>query len=82
MLLPQEKLNLVHQIEQKLGLQFMKDPNSGNLCFVNNNDELQNEFKQSFSEEDFLNFLKNFPNQIIEIPDEPLTFWDLVEKGK
>lgn len=82
MLSQQEKLNLIQQIEQKLGLQFLKETNSRNLCFVNNNDELQNEFKQSFTEQDFYHFLNYFENQAINIPDDALTFWQLVKKGK
>lgn len=78
----QEKSNLIKQLEQKLGLQFRNETNSGNLCFANENDELQNEYKQSFTETDFDFFLNSFQNKNVEIPHDALSFWELVEKGK
>lgn len=82
MLSEQEQLNSIHQIQQKLGLQFLKETGCGNLCFLNNNEELQDEFKQFFTESNFLNFLNSFGNDEINIPEDALTFWQLAEKGK
>lgn len=54
----------------------------GIFVFLNNNEELQDEFKQFFTESDFLNFLNSFGNDEINIPEDALTFWQLAEKGK
>lgn len=82
MISKEQKSNLIHEIELKLSLQFLDESISGNLCFVNNNDELQNEFKQSFTEQDFYHFLNSFENKEICVPSDALTFWQLVEKGR
>ncbi|WP_084016292.1 hypothetical protein [Moheibacter sediminis] len=82
MISEEEKLNLIKKIEEQIGLQFLNESISGNLCLINNNQELRNEFKQSFTEMDFRNFLKSFQNKNVEFPGDALTFWKLVEKGK
>ena len=61
---------IVKQIEKGLGLTFVPDastslsnPSStgsatgGNLCFANNNDELRDEFKQTFAPIDLLDYI-------------------------
>jgi len=80
-MLSQNELNIIREIEQKTGLEFQKESNSGNLCFVNNNEDLRDEFKQKFTEKDFHYFLNFFENDEIQIPQNSLDFWDLAEKG-
>lgn len=82
MITAEERTDIIRQIEQKLGLQFLEESNSGNLCFMNNNDELQDEFKPCFTEADLKNFLKSFSDEENKIPEDALTFWQLVGKGK
>ncbi|HLV23879.1 MAG TPA: hypothetical protein VKY36_03775 [Moheibacter sp.] len=78
----ENELNIIHEIEQKTGLEFQKEVNSGSLCFVNNNEDIRDEFKLTFTEKDFLDFLNFFKNDEIKIPEDALTFWELVKKGK
>jgi len=81
-MLSQNELNIIREIEQKTGLEFQKKSNSGNLCFVNNNDDLRDEFKLTFTEKDFHYFLNSFGADEIQIPENPLVFWELVKKGR
>ncbi|HLV23877.1 MAG TPA: hypothetical protein VKY36_03765 [Moheibacter sp.] len=81
-MLSQIELNIIREIEQKTGLEFQKEINSGNLCFVNNNEDLRDEFKQAFTEKDFRNFLNFFENGEIQIPENAAIFWELVKKGR
>ncbi|PRZ26587.1 type ISP restriction/modification enzyme [Flavobacterium granuli] len=50
-------LEIVKQIENRFDLTFVPEKENGNLCFVNNNDELRDEFVQSFSPIDVLDYL-------------------------
>lgn len=73
---------LIRQIEEKTGLEFLEKEMDGNLCFAQNNFDLRDEFKSGFSFSDFNYFLKNFSKKSLIIPSEAATFWELVEKGK
>ncbi len=73
---------LIRQIEEKTGLEFLNEEQNGNLCFAQNNFDLRDEFKSGFSFSDFNYFLKNFSKKSLIIPSEAATFWELVEKGK
>ena len=73
---------LIRKIEEKTGLIFLENDSEGNLCYAQNNQDLQNEFKNGFTFSDFNYFLKNFSKKSLIIPSEAATFWELVEKGK
>lgn len=73
--------DLIWQIEEKTGLQFLEDETDGNICFRHNNSELQNEFKSGFTLRDFQFFLASFAGKDIEIPEDSENFWKRVEKG-
>ena len=36
---------LIHQIEEKTGLQFLEEESGGNLCYAQNNSDLREDFK-------------------------------------
>ena len=50
-------LEIVNQIEQRFGLTFVPEIENGNLCFINNNKELRDEFKQTFTPIDILDYI-------------------------
>ncbi len=77
-----EEIEIITQIEQKLGLQFQNEMTSENLCFAHQNEELQNEFKLSFTISDFRFFIQSFSGKTVKIPIDTASFWKLVEKGK
>lgn len=47
----------IQQIEQKLGLTFI-EKEDGNVCMANNNSELRDEFKQSFTLADVQSYIR------------------------
>ena len=73
---------LIRQIEEKTGLEFLNEEQNGNLCYAQNNMDLRDEFKSGFSFSDFNYFLNNFSEESLIIPSEAATFWELVAKGK
>ncbi len=88
---------IVREIEKGLGLTFVPEKEESNLCFTNNNDELRDEFKQTFAPIDLLDYIyavlhspsyrekyKEFLK--IDFPRVPYpqdvdTFWKLVHLG-
>ncbi len=82
MLLEKDKSNIIHEIEQILGLIFLENSASGNLCYVGNNGDLQDDFRQFFTERDLFYFAKSFNQSEIKIPEDRIQFWKLVKKGK
>jgi len=73
---------LIKEIEQKLGLLYNETDEAGNLCYVNNNEDLQDEFKQSFTAQDLFLFVKSFGENPVEVPNDCTCFWENVRKGK
>jgi len=73
---------LIKEIEQKLGLVYNEMNPTGNLCYVNNNEDLQDEYKRSFTAQDLFFFVKSFEENPIEIPENSVRFWKNVKKGK
>lgn len=82
MLSEKEKLKLITQIEQKLGIQFQNEMTSENVCFAHQNEELQDDFKVFFTISDFRFFIQSFSGKKVIIPMDTASFWKLVEKGK
>ncbi|MFA7589633.1 MAG: type ISP restriction/modification enzyme, partial [Acholeplasmataceae bacterium] len=88
---------IVQQIAAKLGLSFVPEKVTGNLCFVNNNDELQDDFKQVFAPIDLLDYIyavlhsptyREKYKEFLKIdfprvpyPKDSRTFWQLVKLG-
>jgi hypothetical protein len=72
----------IRQIEKKLGLAFLENETEGNLCFVGNNEELQDDFKLYFTQSDLENFIRSFGGGEIRIPQTNSGFWERVEAGK
>lgn len=88
---------MVNEIAEKLGLSFVPEKEDGNVCFTGNNDDLQDEFKQTFAPIDLLDYIYavlHSPNyrekykEFLKIdfprvpyPKDPATFWQLVKLG-
>ena len=89
--------DIVKQIEKGLGLTFADSATGGNLCFANNNDDLRDEFKQTFAPIDLLDYIyavlhspsyREKYKEFLKIdfprvpyPDDADTFWQLVQLG-
>lgn len=82
MLSENEKSALIQQIEQNTGLVFLEEPVAGNLCYVHNNEDLRDEFKQFFTAKDFGFYQKAFKGETAKAPKDKFDFWLLVEKGR
>ena len=94
--------DIVNEIAASLGLEFITDASTplsnqvGNLCFINNNDELRDEFKQTFAPIDLLDYIYavlHSPSYVgklnkseidslrVPYPEDAETFWRLVKLG-
>ena len=89
--------SLVKQIEKDLGLTFVTEKEEGNLCFINNNDDLRDEFKQTFAPIDLLDYIyavlhspsyREKYKEFLKIdflrvpyPQDAVKFWQLVKLG-
>lgn len=79
-------LEIADKIAQSLGLIFLNQKETGNVCFANS-DEVRPEFRQSFTTIDLLDYIfammhYNKDLQKIPIPLDTLHFWKLVQFGK
>lgn len=75
--------SLIKAIELSTGLNFINDPIDGNLCFVNNNEELRDEFKSSFDLSDLKFYMKAFESDDkVKPPLNSKEFWEKVNLGK
>ncbi|MFH6997133.1 hypothetical protein ACHRVZ_04315 [Flavobacterium sp. FlaQc-57] len=79
-------LEIADKIAQSLGLIFLNQKETGNVCFANS-DEVRPEFRQSFTTIDLLDYIfammhHNKDLQKIPIPLDTLHFWKLVQFGK
>ncbi len=101
--IPNLNPEIVKQIEKGLGLTFVPEASTplsnqgGNLCFANNNDELRDEFKQTFAPIDLLDYIygvlhsptyREKYKEFLKIdfprvpyPEDADTFWQLVNLG-
>ncbi len=84
---------IIDQIARQLQMELLSDTVDGNLCFAQNNDELQDDFKMSFTALDIFDYVigalhKNLSaNKVIEaisipFPFDNNQFWQLVKQGK
>jgi len=76
------ELNIIHEIEQKTGLTFLENNSESNLCFIQNNNELRDDFKLYFTQKDFENFVRSFVGRETQVPETNSEFWERVELGK
>lgn len=74
--------DLILEIEEKTGLEFLEKEMDGNLCFAQNNFDLRTDFKSGFCFEEFQFFLASFSGKEVEIPEDSENFWKRVEKGR
>jgi len=81
-MLSEKQMELIQIIESNTGLQFRENPTEGNLCFAQNNLELQDEYKLEFNLADLNHYLKSFSETEISLPKDSTTFWKLVKKGR
>lgn len=96
-MLPGLEMNAISQIAKKLGLAFVPKQEDGNVCFANNNSELRDEYKQTFTIADLQNYIyavlhsanykecyKDFLKDDlckIPYPKNAETFWKLARLG-
>ena len=89
---------IVNEIAKKLGLTFTPEKETGNVCFANNNDELRDEFKQTFAPIDLLDYIyailhspsyREKYKEFLKIdfprvpyPTDANMFWQLVDLGR
>ncbi|MGV8964121.1 MAG: type ISP restriction/modification enzyme, partial [Candidatus Saccharimonadaceae bacterium] len=88
---------IVREIEKGLGLTFVPEKEENNLCFANNNDELRDEYKQTFAPIDLLDYIyavlhspsyREKYKEFLKIdfprvpyPEDADKFWQLVKLG-
>lgn len=75
-------LKLIEQIEQRTGLKFQAEIEDGNLCYRNNNEDLRDDFKEVFSNEDLKAYIRFFNGKEIQLPTNNLDFWKKVKAAK
>lgn len=94
---PNLKMEIVSEIEKSLGLSFVAEKEKGNLCFAENNDNLQDDYKQVFAPIDILDYIyavlhspsyREKYKEFLKIdfprvpyPTDKATFWQLVKLG-
>lgn len=84
---------IISVFENVLGLQFVNESETGNVCYASHNRELQDDFKQIFTQMDVLNYFyailhASKHKEFIEVHFEDIsliknttTFWKLVRLG-
>jgi len=80
-----EHQQLAQRLARHLGLAFIAEPDDTNICFAND-PSLRPEFRQSFTEEDLMNYLYALttaqPTNTAYLPADTAEFWHLVALGK
>ena len=74
---------ILTQFEKQLGLSFMPYQEEGQVCFANQNKDLQDAYKQVFYPADLLAYIHAFATSdtdLIPYPTDPLQFWNIVNK--
>ena len=70
---------LIRKLEQSTGLLYVEKPIESSVCFARQNNNLRDDYKEIFTHEDIVNFLKSSPGT--DMPD-CTTFWKQVAIGK
>ena len=94
---PNLNMEIVSELEVILQMQFVAEKTEGNVCFANNNDELQNEYKEFFAPIDILDYIyavlhspsyRDKYKEFLKIdfprvpyPKDKEIFWQLVKLG-
>jgi len=73
---------LIEQIEQRTGLKFQPEIEEGNLCYRNNNEDLRDDFKEVFSNEDLKAYIRFFNGKEIQLPIDNFDFWKKVKASR
>lgn len=81
-MLSESELKLIKEIEEKFGFVFLEKITDGNLCYINSNAVLRDEFKRSFTHQDLCFFMKSFGLNKIQIPESEMEFWASVKKSR
>lgn len=94
---PNLNMDIVSKLCEILQMQFVAEKTEGNVCFANNNDELQDEYKEVFAPIDILDYIyavlhsptyRDRYKEFLKIdfprvpyPKDKGTFWQLVKLG-
>lgn len=94
---PNFNTEIVHKISNRIGLLFIPEEETGNVCFATNNDEMRDDFKQVFTPTDLLDYIyavlyspayrKKYRELLmtdfprVPYPQDDDTFWKLVNIG-
>lgn len=73
---------VIEKIEKELRIFYQGEVPVGNVCFSSTNSEKQDAFKETFTENDLECFLGSFQKEELQIPTDPLQFWERVQSGK
>ena len=89
--------DIIKQITEGVGLQFVAEKETGNVCFANNNAQLRDDYKQTFAPIDLLDYIyavlhspdyREKYKEFLKIdfprvpyPRDAATFWQLVALG-
>lgn len=95
---PNRTPDIIGELSEKTGLTFIDERENGNVCFANNNEELRDEFKQTFAPIDMLDYIyavlhsPNYREKYedflkidtpkVPIPKDADSFWQLVTLGE
>ena len=81
--------SFIDYCSQVLGLSFIQEEKTGNICFAGNNSDMRDDFKQLFTAEDLINYLNAYlhsdfyrSQNLIHYPKSERTFWSIVALGK
>lgn len=69
----------IRQLEKSTGLIYEPSSSDSSVCFANQNNDLLDDYKISFTREDVYHYLLAFPDN--DLPDTT-TFWKGVRIGK
>ena len=75
---------ILRQFEQRLRLSFIQQEYVGQVCFANQNKDLQDAYKQVFYLSDLLAYIQacsTSDTDLIPYPTDPLQFWHIVKSS-
>lgn len=76
-----ETKELIRQIIETTRLEFVETLEVGNLCFRQNNSDLQDDFKEIFTQVDLNFYLHSFGESEVLAPKDAKEFWERVRSG-
>lgn len=72
---------LITAIQQRTALLFIQGESVGDLCYAHNNNDLRDEFKQSFSAQELDFYCRSFAEATVQPPKDATEFWLRVRRG-